>query len=904
MDADPRLLTRDRDRQRRPGIASPPMRLTIALAALALAPATAGAQGFWSLLPVGQGQTVDAVGVAAFLGPGTVPASFESQRALFEALPAAAPGVATADLGRFLKPAPLTLAAADAVATEAPRAGVTIRRDAFGVPYVDGVTREDVMWGAGWVAGEDRLFAMDAVRLTAQGRLTTLIGPGADGEVARGDAAQLAVTDYRPAELEAMIAALRDSSPGGASAVADLEAYVAGVNAYIDHAGQDPRAMPGEYPALGMTPKPWSVADLASVAGLITGYFGRGGGVELDDALAYAEARRRFGRRAGDRVIADFRAFDDPEAPVTTTRRFAFDNPGRPRDRASAIPDAGSVQLIDRVREASGGAGSRSAPAWLARLRARGGLGLPRHASNATAIAARESASGVPLLFGNPQVDFYAPPLFHEVALHGPGIEARGAALAALGPMVLIGRGPGYAWTITTAQGDNADTFAERLCEPSGAQPTIASNHYRYQGECVALERFDDEVTWTPGPADLLGGPSAQPYRATFHTERSVHGPIIARATVRGKPVAYAFARSTYRRELESAPPLLALNGGITGPRAFQRTAGAVGGSFNFLYADAQHVAYVQSGLYPRRAKGTHPDLPAWGTGAYDWRGTLPFARLPKDVDPQRGYLVSWNNKQAPGWRASDYDWEYGPVHRSQRIERRVRAAIRGPRKLTLGGLVGIAGDAGTVDVRGQEVLPWLLRVLGGKQPADLAPAVDALRAWQRAGAHRVDRDGDGAYDESAAVALMDAWFEPLTRAVFAPVLGRALVARIAKINPIDYLPTDGPDTWFYGWMGYVQRDMRALLGRPIARPPSRVYCGHGKRGACRAILRRTLRAALARVGALDAVSVPTTCPVTEPATCDQLDFIAAGAIEIAPTPWQDRGSFQIAAEPGAAHGG
>lgn len=880
------------------------MRRLVILAMLVglAAPAGASAAGFWSLLPVGQGQSVNSAEVGAFLGAGTVPESFESQRALFEALPAAAPDVTTGDLGRFLKPAPIVIDPATAVSTEMPRAGVTIRRDAFHVPYVDGLTREDVMWGAGYVAGEDRLFSMDAVRLTAKGRLTTLIGPGADGEVAREDAAQLGVTDYRPEDLTAMVAALREQAP---SVGADLDAYVAGINAFVARAKSDPNAMPGEYTALGRTPQPWSVEDLASVAGLLTGYFGRGGGVELDDALAYAAARKRFGRRRGDRVIADFRALDDPEAPVTTTRHFPFDDPGRPRDRASAIPDAGSVKLIERVRDASGGQSARSGEGWLDRLRTRGGLGLPRHASNATAIAARASASGVPLLFGNPQVDFYAPPIFHEIALHGPGIDVRGAALAGLAPGIIIGRGADYAWTITTAQGDNSDTFAERLCEPDGSAPTIDSMHYRYRGECRAIEAYDDKISWSPSPADLLAvGAPPQPYSATFHTERSVHGPIIARATVHGKPVAYAFARYTYRRELESATGLLALNAGIGGPKAFQRAAGSVTGSFNFLYADTKHIAYVQSGIYPKRARGVHPDLPAWGTGAYDWRGQMPFKRLPKDVDPGRGYLVSWNNKQAPGWRASDYDWEYGPVHRSQRIERRVRHALRGGGKLTLGGVVGIAGDAGTVDVRGQEVLPWLLRVIGSRPPADVADAVGVLRAWRKGGAHRRDRDGDGTYDESAAVALMDAWFTPLVRAEFEPALGKTLVDAIAKINPIDYLPTDGPDTWFYGWMGYVQRDMRALLGKRIVQPPSRVYCGGGKRAACRAVLLSTLRDAAAKVGPLDAVKVPTTCPVTDPATCDQLDFVAAGAIELAPTPWQDRGSFQIAAEPGAGHGG
>ena len=356
----------------------------IATAALALAahPAAAGASGFWSLLPVGQGQTVDAAGIGAFAGAGTVPPSFESQRALFEAMPAAAPGVATADLGRFLKPAPLTLSAADAVSTELPRAGVTIRRDAFSVPYVDGVTREDVMWGAGWVAGEDRLFSMDAVRLTAQGRLTTLIGPGEHGEVAAADAEQLGVTDYRPAELTAQVQQLRASSPEGAAAVADLTAYLAGLNAYIDHARSEPRAMPGEYPALGRTPQPWSLEDLVSVAGLITGYFGRGGGVEIDDAEAYSAARARFGRRRGDahdrrlpRLRRPRGAGDDHQAlPLRQPRQAARPGLGDPRPRLGRAAAARPA----RGRLGHGGEPRRRAVAARDALARRAGPAAPR----------------------------------------------------------------------------------------------------------------------------------------------------------------------------------------------------------------------------------------------------------------------------------------------------------------------------------------------------------------------------------------------------------------------------------------------------------------------------------------------------------------------------------------------
>jgi acyl-homoserine lactone acylase PvdQ len=878
----------------------------------AAAPAQAQT-GFWSLLPSGQGETVDALGAAAYLATGATPTSFGDQRALFEALPAAAPDVATADLGRFLKPAPIGAPAGSAA--ESPRPGVTIVRDGFNVPHVKGDTRADVMWGAGWASARDRLFFMDVLRHTARGRLTEMIGPGADGAVVAADAEQLAVTDYTDDELRAMVGRLAGMGEEGARAAADIDAYLGGVNAYVGAARSDSRLMPGEYALLGKELRPFTTADVGAIAGLINGYFGRGGGRELEAALARVAANARFGAARAARVLGDFRAFDDPEAPTTVRKRFRFDDPGRTRAAAVALPDEGSVKPLQRVRGASAeGGGARSAPSWLARLRARGGRTVAPRASNAVLIGAGRSASGRALFTGNPQVDFFAPPIFMEIALEGPGIAARGGALPGLGPWVVIGRGRTYAWTVTTAQGDNTDVFAERLCDPGGGEPKPDATHYLRGGRCVAMLVRDEPLAWDPGPADLALDPSVQPYRATLHTERTVHGPVTARGTVGGKPVAFAVARSSYHHETDTAVALLRLNEGLSGPQAFQRAAALVTGSYNWFYADEKHIAYLQSGLYPRRARGTSPDLPNWGTGRWDWRGfdaaaytsaTLPLSRLPKAIDPPSGYLISWNNKQAPGWRASDWDWQYGPVHRSQRLERRVRAKLVRGGKLDLGGLVGILGDAGTADVRAEQVLPWLLRAIGRPSDPKVAEAVSVLRGWS---GHRRDRDGDGVYDESAAVALMDAWFVPLAKAIYAPVLGDELIKRMTEMNPIDYTPLDGPDTWFYGWMGYVQRDMRALLNRPIKQPPSRVYCGRGSRARCRALLRTTLAAAADEVarrhGSLGGARIPATCPKTVPASCDQLDYEPAGAIEIPPSPWQDRGSFQQAVEVGAAHGG
>ena len=56
---------------------------------------------------------------------------------------------------------------------------------------------------------------------------------------------------------------------------------------------------------------------------------------------------------------------------------------------------------------------------------------------------------------------------------------------------ILIGRTQNYAWSLTSANHDVRDVFAERLCNPDGSAPTRASTHYLFKGKCRAFEDFN-----------------------------------------------------------------------------------------------------------------------------------------------------------------------------------------------------------------------------------------------------------------------------------------------------------------------------------------------------------------------------------------------------------------------------
>jgi acyl-homoserine lactone acylase PvdQ len=868
--------------------------------------------GFYSVLAVGQGKSASALDLLGNQTVGAIPAEFQNQRGLYVDLGPLAQNVNAENFGRFFKPGRFGTPAGDIASYELPRPGVSIVRDRLNVPHVYGKTRADTMWGAGYATAVDRLFMIDVLRHTARGTLSELIGAGNNASTVKMDAAQLKIADYTEAELHKMIDdTVARAGAEGPLIKKDLDNYVAGINAFIAAAGQRPDKMPAEYAALGRTPTPWLETDTVAVASLIGGIFGKGGGSESIAAEALRAAQARFGGAAGRRIFDDFRGLEDPEAPVTTTRRFPFPGTGHVKSRAVALPDAGSVRDYDPLAAAGTSTAAASAgahvPAWVRTLQTRG-LSLAGPSSNATLVTAAHSKSRRPLMVAGPQVAYYSPEILMELDLHGPGIDARGVAFPGISLYVLLGRGRDFSWTATTATTDNVDEFVEKLCEPDGSAPTRNSTHYLYKGTCRPFKVQTRSLSTGPS----LTAPTAPRRTYKLRLLRSVHGPVTRTATVGGAPVAIASARSTYFHEIDSTLAFYRLNSNLVhNARQFQRAFGTVNFLFNWFYIDDRDIAFIQSGWFPLRARGTDPSLPTWGTGAYDWRGFNPdtfdsrrasYASLPKQINPPRGYFANWNNKQAPGWHAADDVFgAYGSVHRSERLEDRVRAAIaRG--RIDLPRLVSVMGDAGTADLRGQEVYPLLRRVIGVPRNPALANAVRLLDQWVRRGSHRVDRDGDNSYDESAAVALMDAWWEPLLRGIYEPVVGKPFVEAVRRLNGFHDAPGPGGSAFFNGWYGYVEKDLRTLLGDRVRGRYSRRYCGRGSLSRCRATLLRTLGTAIAaaerRYGRpLAQLKVPATCASATPQRCDQIEFTTAGAIATPPIPWQDRGTYQQAVE-------
>lgn len=802
---------------------------------------------------------------------------------------------------------------------ESPRSDVTITRDkATGTPHIEGTTRAGTEFGAGYAAGQDRLWLIDVLRHVGRGELSSFAG-GAEGN-RELEQSLWAVAPYTEDDLKRQVERIRGSGERGAQAYEDIQNYVGGLNAYVDDT-VDALNHPGEYVLTGHGSKieDFTITDVVAIASVIGAIFGNGGGGEVGNALAKLAFQGQYGKAEGAKAYAAWRAQNDSEA-TTTVHGKAFPYAESPKNpRGVANPESGSVTAYDHSQNEEGtGAAQRKAPGEDSGVKSKGVLPgdlikAKRGMSNALMVSGKHTASGNPVAVYGPQTGYYSPQIMMVQELDGPGLRSRGASFPGLSFYVELGRGLDYSWSATSASQDITDTFAVELCEESGAEPTTESRSYLLRGKCTPFERLSKHNEWKPTLAD---GTKAGSYDVV--SLRSAYGLVSHTGKVDGKPVAFTALRSTYHHDADSVIGFQKFNdpSAITSARDFQRAAQDIGYTFNWFYADADHTAYYNSGDNPVRSRNTDPDQPIRAGKAYEWKdwdpeantsAVTPPAEHPQSVD--QDYYVNWNNKQAKRFSAG---WGNGPVHRGDLLDTRVAELVK-QGSVTRAKLVRAMEEAAAADLRAEKVLPELLGVIGSSEVTDpeLAGAVKQLREWMESGSQRREAaKDDGEYEHAAAVRVLDAWWPLLVKGQFEPGLGEELYKSLTSLAPINESPSGGQNggggagasqphkgsALQHGWWSFVEKDLRSVQGEEVGSPLDRRYCGGGSLAECRKMLLTTLAEAAA-TPAEETYPGDKECDAGDQVCADSIVHRAMGGITVPRIAWQNRPTYQQVVE-------
>ncbi len=247
---------------------------------------------------------------------------------------------------------------------------------------------------------------MDFYRRVVSGRVSEMAGP----EGLPIDRLMLTLGIRRTAEREAA-----ELDP---ELRALLERFCEGVNA----AAASAKAMPFEMQLLRLGWKPWRPVDILSLGKLLA--FGLSTNWERE--LLRADMERALG----------------PELAAKLDPGYPADNPIVTQEAWSGHGLA-MVEQIDAVRRSIG-------------------LAAEASGSNNWAVSGKLSASGSPVIAGDPHLPQSMPGIWYQVGLRLGDRFVRGASLPGM-PGVYMGQNNDVCWTFTNVMADVEDLFIERL---------------------------------------------------------------------------------------------------------------------------------------------------------------------------------------------------------------------------------------------------------------------------------------------------------------------------------------------------------------------------------------------------------------------------------------------------------
>jgi penicillin G amidase len=597
---------------------------------------------------------------------------------------------------------------------------VRVRRDRWGVPHVEAGSAADLWFAEGFCHGQDRLWQMDFYRRALSGRVSEFAG----AEGLPVDRLMRTLGMRRTAEREAV-----SLDP---ELLALLKRFCEGVNA----AAASAKALPFEMQLLRLAFEPWRPADILGLGKLLA--FGLSTNWEKE--LLRADMTRELGPELAAKLDPAYPAGN----PVVTQEPWSGDG-------------LGLAEQIDAVRRSIGMAAEASG-------------------SNNWAVSGALSATGSPLIAGDPHLPQSMPGIWYQVGLTLGDRTVRGASLPGM-PGVYMGQNNDVCWTFTNVMADVQDLFVER----------VEGDAYLFEDEWRPLEIVREEIVVKDRDA-----PEVLDIRITHH------GPLVNGALGADDAEPLALRWITLDRPT-AFKGMFDLHGIRSGPELVASLEGHTSPASNLIWADRHgSIGYKLIGRLPLR-KGGCPDLPKPGwEGEFEWEGAVPYGELPEVVDPESGFLVTANNRIV----GDDYphhitsDWLDG--FRARRIEE-------------------LLGASDAHDVESFEAmqsdnlsLPGLeaARRLGRLSPAGQREmsALERLRSW------------DGRLDpDTIAGTIYQAFLLRLAREVARAAIGdRDLCERWLDRADNGFTPhVTSPWRWHSHLMNLWEEGDEELIGRP-----------------------------------------------------------------------------------------
>lgn len=488
--------------------------------------------------------------------------------------------------------------------------GVEIKMDDRMVPHINAQNDHDLLYTQGYITAANRLWQMDIATRAASGRLSEVLGN------------RTSKVDRMNRRKGLMLAAENSlqSWKTNKKSFELVEAYVAGVNAYINQLSE--RNYPIEFKLLNYKPEQWTPIKTALFA------------ISMAQTLASQEydlentnALKLFGADDYNFLYPEQNPNQTPIFPAGTKWDYIKDIPTVSNEVKNSI----FGDLFKYPREVSDD---------------------PHIGSNNWTVNATKTRDSAAILCNDPHLNLTLPSIWYEIQLTAPGINTYGVSLPGI-PGVIIGFNENIAWGVTNTEWDVLDWYKIKWADNN-------KNTYILDGKKMNVTYRIETIS----VRDSMTIVDSVKY--------TTWGPIVyedAKSPKYGLAMRWLVHNTQSPEELES---FYELDKAKNFDEYYAATNKYVKPAQNIVFASNNgDIALRILGKMPFRAKGQGKFIMDGSVTDNGWKNTLPNEDNPILKNPPTAYLTSSNqNTTAP-----DYPFYYGgnyDDYRGRYINRRL----------------------------------------------------------------------------------------------------------------------------------------------------------------------------------------------------------------------------------------
>jgi penicillin G amidase len=544
---------------------------------------------------------------------------------------------------------------------------VSVYTDSLGIPHLFATNENDLYLAQGYITARDRLWQMEFQTHAGAGRISEILGEGPNGALLDFDKSQRRIGMVYAAN-NFMKALEADSKM-----LSLISSYSQGINQYISTLEYG--SLPLEYKLLNYKPEPWTNLKVALLLKNMAKTLNIG-----DKDIEMTNALKLLGKEKLDILFPDWEGAGDPI--VDKKGKWDF-KPVKLDSIPMAVPkDYVSInQVVEKPDE---------------------GIG-----SNNWAVNGTKTATGAPILCGDPHLTLSQPSIWYAIHLNCPEVNVMGVSLPGA-PGVVIGFNDSIAWSVTNAQRDVVDWYTIQFKDAS-------RNEYLSDGKWLKINKIIEQYQ-VKGKGIVYDtvlyshhGPIA--YDRNFHSDN------------RASNMAFRWISHEPSNE---AKAIYQLNKGRNHQDYMNALNYYAAPAQNWVFASVDgDIAMRIQGKYPVRRKNEGRFV-LDGTKTYtEWQTFIPNEQNVMDKNPERGFVSSAN--QYPADETYPY-YVTGTSFEAYR-NRRINQRLAEMNTITPQDMMALQND--NYSIKAAELLPTILKILQGNSYSDAENrAMKVLSEW------------------------------------------------------------------------------------------------------------------------------------------------------------------------------